>query len=303
MGRQRGIAVIIALAIAATVAVLSARLLVRSDATLTQAVTARDRGQAIALAQGGMDWARSILELDAATTSVDHRGEPWSTVIPPTAAEGGEIAGYIEEMNGKFDLGSLVVDGKADPAAVDDLRALLETLAMPSALADTLADRMIFETTGRAKLPANPMAVRETDPALLRPSGDVDCLADTPGLGAAALARLRTVTAMLPSASMLNLNTAAPEVLAARLRVGLGEARNIVRSRDQAYFRDLADAQTRIAALAPEAKVPATGVAVSSRFFLIHVDSRFGDERLQASAMVDRSAGRGGSQVVWQRFQ
>lgn len=265
MRRQRGVALILALATAALATLLATRLLSRADAGLSAAQAARDREQALRLVQGGIDWARAALEEDARHNVVDHRGEAWATAIPPTAAEGGELAGRIDDLDGRFD-----INGLATRNDLEAFRRLLALLALPPELAD-------------AVMP-------------LLPAAHVDALAGAAGMTPAFLDRLRPHIAALPMRTPLNANTASAEVLAARAGLAIGQARAVARDRDAIAFRDAADIGSRSGSAWLK-----RNAGVGSRYFLVAASVRLNGVQLAATAMIERRVGET-PRIVWQRI-
>lgn len=116
----------------------------------------------------------------------------------------------------------------------------------------------------------------------------LDALLDVPGVTPAFIARLQTFATILPVPTPLNLNSAGPEVISAAIpALSLSAAQGFVRSREQAYFVNLGDAQTRMARFMPNSSSTSLDEAnfdVSTHFFAIH-------ERIQHDrAVVDRIA-------------
>ena len=62
------------------------------------------------------------------------------TRLPPMSVESGELAGYIEDQQGLFNLNNLVRDGKVNLAQLAHFQRLLSTLGLHTVLANTLVD-------------------------------------------------------------------------------------------------------------------------------------------------------------------
>ena len=83
--------------------------------------------QGFEVAMGAEAWAADILRQDKqGGSNVDDFTEEWATPIPPIPVEGGEVSGQLEDMQGRFNLNSLVKlqDGVLvrDDAAVEALQ-------------------------------------------------------------------------------------------------------------------------------------------------------------------------------------
>ena len=126
----------------------------------------------------------------------------------------------------------------------------------------------------------------------------VDDLLAVPGFTPAALAAIRNHVVFLPRATPVNVNTAPPEVLAARLAtLSLAEASNLVDARRSASFRDLNDFAARLPGR-PEPP-PTSQVAVATSYFLVSGRVTIGEASLQVQGLVERHGPT--THLVWLR--
>lgn len=191
--RQRGVALVLAMAVVALAAIAAAAMLASQSIWSRHVELATEHAQAQALVKVGVDWARAVLGDDRRLTSVDHLGEPWAMRLPPVPVDNGTLAGHIEDQQGLFNLNNLVRNGAVSPAYMAQFRRLLEILGLPDALAASLA--------GWLKPP---------DPDAARPLIEPGELALVPGFDAAVCARLRPFVSALPRFTTVNVNTAPP---------------------------------------------------------------------------------------------
>ncbi|WP_081765100.1 type II secretion system minor pseudopilin GspK [Robbsia andropogonis] len=137
--------------------------------------------------------------------------------------------------------------------------------------------------TNTPGMSAGDVATQMTRPIQLH---DVDDLVAVPGFTPAVIARLRPFVTILPVPTQINLNTAGPEVIAAALpALSLTAAQAMITARDQAFFINLGDAQTRLA------RFMTTGETLDGQFFDVtthyfEIHARITHER----AVVDRVA-------------
>jgi len=144
--RQRGVALIMAVLIVALATMLAASVSFKGylDQRRSANAFAMDQGYEVAL--GGEAWAADSLRRDKQQSSkTDDFTEEWATPIPPIPIEGGEFEGQLEDMQGRFNLNSLVApqqNGKlaTDTAAVERFQRLLELLEMEPKWANIIAD-------------------------------------------------------------------------------------------------------------------------------------------------------------------
>jgi general secretion pathway protein K len=291
MRDQRGAAVVMAMLVVAVSVILVSGAFLRQSAMARQVENEVAIGQARRLLEGAVDWVRVILREDARTSAVDHLGEPWAVSLEQTRLdnEGGEpawISGGIEDAQGRYNLRN--ISGPAGPAATE--------IAVLSRLLDIVgANSMLAESIGRrideAMRPAN------ADAGAVLP-GTIDDIAFDDPAARDAMSRLRPFVTLLPQATPVNANTASAEVLAARFEnLSLSDARRLVSSRDQAWFRDMNDFSSRLSGLQ---LTGGTGqVVFATQFFLVRGFVEFRRVKLQALALLKREGGR--VDVLWNR--
>ncbi|HEX4972475.1 MAG TPA: type II secretion system minor pseudopilin GspK [Steroidobacteraceae bacterium] len=149
--RQRGVALIVAVLIAALAAMLAASVSFKGylDQRRTGNAVAMDQGFEVAL--GGEAWAADALRRDKQQSAkTDDFTEEWATPIPPIPLDDGngnsygDFEGQLEDMQGRFNLNSLVaLEGgqlKTDQLAVARFTRLLELLEMEPKWAKIIAD-------------------------------------------------------------------------------------------------------------------------------------------------------------------
>ena len=279
--------------VVAVTATLVAGVFWRQSVLVQQAENALSYAQAKWLMRGAVDWASVILAEDARTSSADHLGEPWAVPLAETRLNEGDgrepvyLAGEIRDEQAKLNLRNLASVGEAGVAEVEVLARLFGMLGLNPAAAAAVAQRV------REGLPAD--AGRA--PRAMGISA-VDDLLGVDGIDAAAIERLRPFITMLPQPTPVNANTAAAEVLAARIaNLSLADARRLAASRDRTHFRDRADALSRI----PELRLQAADaeIAVATRFFSVDGTISYRRARLQARALLKREARR--VDMLWLR--
>jgi len=127
----------------------------------------------------------------------------------------------------------------------------------------------------------------------------VEDLLAVPGFTPAIVEQLRPFLIVLPAQSKLNVNTAAPEVLAAHIDgMSVSEANALVVRRKQAAWRDLA-----MFTMGLNGRKTASNVDVKSEWFLVDSRIRLDRAALDAEALVYRPMGfaSSGTTVKWIR--
>jgi general secretion pathway protein K len=261
----------------------------------------RGHVQAQALVLAGLAWARQAIALDAQSGAVDHLGEPWALPLPPTPLENGSIEGRIVDAQARLNLNNVADDGTAGRVARARLAQLFARAGLPAesvaALADWIdsddqpregggAETAFYAASGRAT--ANAPLVRGAEATHVR------------GIDEARFASLAEWITALPATTALNVNTAAPEVLATALIGASGDAlAAILAERARRPFASVADFRSR---LPQGVRVDDdAAIGVRSDFFFVTVKARQGDTVAQGRALVhrrDRSP-----RVVWQTIE
>jgi general secretion pathway protein K len=287
---ERGTAVILAMLVVAVAATLVSGALWQQSALIRETENELAYAQAKWLLRGAIDWAGVILQEDARTSSVDHRGEPWAVPLADTRLNENDgrpaayLAGAIDDEQAKFNLRNLVTGEELNVAEMQALRRLLAALRIDETFAERIGERLLAALRSRGVQPALGLAFAD------------DLLAV--GMQAEDFQRLRAFVTMLPEPTALNVNTAPAEVLAARIAgLPLVDARRMVSSRDRAYFKDLGDAVQRLREASPQATD--AGLSVTTRYFSVEGTVSYGPARLTARALVRRDASR--LEVLWMK--
>lgn len=200
--KDQGFVLVNALVLVAALAAVATLLLSRAEQGRSRLEAGLVADQ-LSLSLDGFDaLALSLLARDSGDS--DHLREPWAKPRPPLALARGEVAGQIQDLQGRFNVNWL---SQTDtPLAQAAFVRLLARLGLPARIAD---DIRRFVTPG-AEL-ADRQRWLQRDPPLDPVGGPLlsaDQLADLPGLSPRAYARLRPLITALPGDSRLNVNTA-----------------------------------------------------------------------------------------------
>ena len=295
--RQRGIAVVTAILIAALVASLAFALTARERQWLNQMENRNDLSAAQATAFAAVDLARLTLRDDMRSSQVDHLLEAWTVPVPPIDVDEGKVGGRLIELQGRFNLFNLQSVGKVDERALAALQRLLAARGLPTEWAAKIAAAVTAQA-----LQIELQASRSTSKVRHRllPLANLAELSALTGIDAAKLAALETLVVILPEASSVNVNFAPPEVLMA-VTPGLaaGEAEQLVSRRASAYFKSVAEFTV---ALPERLRTTAVSSAytVESQYFLFEAQSWFGRAQVRLQALLYRQRNRM-PEIVWLR--
>ena len=302
--RQQGVAIVLAMGVVA-LATMTATAIMITQSTWSRATElTADHVQAQALIQAGVDWSRAVLGDDRRANDVDHLGEPWALRLPPMPVENGELAGYIEDQQGLFNLNNLVQGGKANLTQIAHFQRLLSALGLPTLLAGALVDWIDADSERQPQGGAEDETYLALQPPYLaanRPLTDVEELALVVGFNDGVRARLRPFVSALPTFTAVNVNTASPEVLAAVVDgLGLDGARAVVAQRQRAYFRSVDEF---VRQLPPGLIVPTANISVSSDYFKATLRVTIGGAQARGVALLARANTGGWPTIAWCKTQ
>jgi general secretion pathway protein K len=219
--RQRGVALIMAVLIVALATMLAASVSFKGylDQRRSGNAFALDQGFEVAL--GGEAWAADSLRRDKQQSpKTDDFTEEWATPIPPIPIDNGQFEGQMEDMQGRFNLNSLVtLEGgqfKFDQPAIDRFERLLELLELETKWARIIADWIDSDIQPNFPDGAEDPTYTGLSPPyrtanmpLTRAS---ELLAIT-GFGLERYRKLEPFVTALPIGTSINLCTASPELL------------------------------------------------------------------------------------------
>lgn len=288
--RQRGIAIIVAVVMAALVAGLAFIMAGRERLWLYQQENRKDFAAAQSITLGAINLARLTIRDDGRNNQVDHQSEPWNTPIPSINVEDGKVAGQLSELQGRFNLGTLRQNNKVDSVAVEAFGRLLATQGLSQKLADSLAEYL------KQRLPKG----ATDDSGLLVQPVDWGELAAVPGFTPEVIGRLEPLVSFLPASTPVNVNFVSPEVLSA-LTPGLStsEAQTILSKRAAQHFISVSAFLDAV----PERwrkTLSAYRWTVQSDYFLLTSESWFGRVYLRYQTLLRRE-GRNIATVVWMK--
>jgi len=300
---QRGVAIVMAMSIVALATIATSALLITQSTWSRESELSANHTQAQVMIQAGVDWARAVLSDDRRLNNVDHLKEPWALRLPAMPVDNGELAGYLEDQQGTFNLNNLVTGGKVSVVQLDRFGRLLSILGLPTTLAYSLADWIDADNDQQPNEGAEDgyyLSLPSPYLAANRPLTDVAELALVRGFNDEVRARLSPFVSALPANTAVNVNTASPEVLSAVIDgLDLDAALALVAQRERAYFRDFSDFSSR---LPSGVTVANSDIMVKSTYFLAHVRVTIGGAEARGLALLVR-ADIGWPEIAWRKYQ
>ena len=303
--RQRGVALIMAVLIVALATMLAASVSFKGylDQRRSANAFAMDQGYEVAL--GGEAWAADSLRRDKQQGSkTDDFTEEWATPIPPIPIEGGEFEGQLEDMQGRFNLNSLVApqqNGKlaTDTAAVERFQRLLELLEMEPKWANIIADWI--DTDVQPNFPdgaEDPTYTGLTPPyrTANMPLTRASELLALAGFGLERYRKLEPFVTALPIGTTINLCTASPELLdalvAGRRQFTLARD-NTTETRKQRCFPNKQDYESGLSATEKQELVAGKVIDQTSSYFRSTIWVTIGTTQFTLYSLLYRSGNNG----------
>jgi general secretion pathway protein K len=289
--RQQGVALITALLVVALAVVAATAMATRLQVDVRRTANLLHGEQAYAYATAAESWAQVILRKDASDTKIDALDEDWATALPPIAVEGGVVIGRITDLQGRFNLNSLLAKtGAPNQVNIDYFRRLLEVLELDPDLAAALQDWIDADVNAIFPGGAEDDAYLLKDPpyrAANRRMSDVSELRLVQGFTDEVVVALLPHVSALPDDTVINVNTATPQVLQAlHANLSADSVQQLLDAREQTPFADSAAFLARDALAGLGIDVP---VGVSSDWFGVDIEVRVGSGRARIRSLLQRA--------------
>jgi general secretion pathway protein K len=251
---QQGAALLTAMIIVTLVATIASSMVWQQWRAVQVESAERARTQSAWILSGALDFARLILREDARSGKPTALTEPWATPLAESrlstflavdksnADDGPEafLSGYITDAQARYNVGNLVTLGKVDPQELETLQRLCETAGVDSSVATVISNGLRAASAGMggeaAAAPLMPQSLAQLSWF---------------GVDASSIKALQPYVVLLPGIAALNVNTAAPEVLAAVLGTDSGTAERLVQVRQRAPFSDVTSFSAQLASPTP----------------------------------------------------
>ncbi|WP_188703069.1 type II secretion system minor pseudopilin GspK [Silvimonas iriomotensis] len=302
--RQRGIAILTAVGLAALVAALAAWIAWRQGLWFRQLENQMDQAEAMGVVRASINLARLTLKDDYRLNQIDHMLEPWNIPIPSIPVENGRAGGRVTEQNGLFNLNNLVSDtGQANDVEITACKKLFTSLSISPDLVNALVDWEDADSDTRNPGGAEDNEYLQATPpyrAANQRLADFGSLNRVRGFTPDVINLLRPFVTVLPAQTAVNVNFASAEVLAAIVPgLSVTQAQAVVAKRAGSYYANTTDF---INALPDSAKttVVAADIAVQSTYFVNEVDVHFGRVSLRYAALLERKS-TDIPRIVWLR--
>jgi len=284
--RQRGVALITAVLVVAIAAVIATSMMSRQNFDTQRTANVIHRDQAIAYALGSEYWAGVELNKDAKQNNIDHLQEIWAYDLPPLPIDGGYINGKLEDLQGRFNLNSVL-----DPLQAERFARLCRAINVEPDFIPALQDWIDDDTEVRED-GAEDEGYTLLDPpyrAANRPLAETSELLLVRGVSVQDYNTLAFFVTALPGNATINVNTASPLLLQSLTGdVALAEVERIIAVRSAKPYEDI-DEFVADEAFAGKA-ISEEYLTVSSQYFLLTADVMLGSAPLTLQSVLYRTA-------------
>lgn len=305
---QRGVAVITALLLTTLAITIVASLFWQQQVQVRSIENQRFQLQQQWILRGALDWAGLILREDAKHSNVDTLDEPWAVQLAETRLdqylENGRadadiadatLSGGIGDAQARYNLTNLCSNGALNPAEVSVFARLLQQQNLDPRLAQATAVSMAASLGASAASGNDNAQQHAPQPMKLT---QLDDLLAVPGFTPAILERISEWAIFLPRTTPVNINTAPAEVMSAIIEtLSPSDAAQLVRSRETATFRDLADFANRLPGRS--LIVSPTRASVTTNFFLVNGKVHISRAEMDMQALLERNGVS--TKLIWIR--
>ena len=288
--RHRGVALLTVLLVVALATTTAVAMASRQQLDIRRTENTLYQGQALMYLYGVESWSQQFLADDRRKNEIDHNGEDWATRLPPLPVEGGQVQGFLEDLQGRFNLNTLNQTGNPGKLARERFERLLRQLELNPEITSTIQDWLDQDIEARFPAGAEDDFYLGLDPAyrtanqnMLSPS-ELLLLKD---LDKETYDKLRPYVTALPTNTPININTASAEVLLC-LADQLTKAgiEGLLKKREDKAYNSVEDF------LAEEIfagkKIPPEGLSVNSDYFLMQAQADIGHVQQTLSSIFIR---------------
>lgn len=263
---QRGVALLGAVLLAAIATVLAVAWLDRLHGFAGRTGAMLEEGQADLYVAGMEAWAIATLRRDRQMGAVDHLGEAWARPARTLPVPGGTVAGTLVDLQGRFNLNTLVVGGQPNPAAIALFKRLLLRLELPAVRPEAVVDWIDPDSVALPGGGEDAFYLRAEPPyrPANAPLASMQELRGIAGVDGAALVRLAPHVTALPEQATVNMNTATPLLL--DILSGGGSGAALAQRRLRAPFTGVQDWIAVVPGMPEDMR---NLVGVGSDFFLL----------------------------------
>jgi len=269
--QEKGVALITVMLILALATILAVSMSSRQQLDIHRSANVFNFEQAYQYELGAESWAKQILIRDQKDNEIDSFEDDWATVLPLLPIEGGQMKGQIEDLQARFNINNLVLDGKPQKLYIDRFKRLLRNLDLNENMSAVIVDwidsneQIGFSGAEDSEYLNLSPAYRAANQAM----SDVSELLLIKDVDFESYEKLRPFVCVLKSNTAININTASAEILSSIVKdITLEEAKSLVEDRNKGIYEKLENFLQH--PLLKQKKVNNEGLSVSSNYFQLN---------------------------------
>ena len=296
---QRGIALLTILVMVALATILAATIAKRQTNTAENTGYLMRQDQSLLYAKSAEAFFSELLIQDSDNGgNIDHLQENWAKPMPAFPVEDGFVSGRLLDESGKFNLNNLLkADGSVDDSARRWFEKLLQRVGLPAELSQAVIDWQDAddETTGAMGAESN--YYQGLDPSYLASNTrfhQVEELKLVRGFEGKNYDLIAPYVTALPEATKINMNTAAPLLLASidtKIDVKTVEQELKAKQAELTYFNSVEDLWklNAFSGIEPQNKTDAAAWLDSkSNYFTAQIEVVLSERKRQFSSAMMR---------------
>ena len=229
--KEKGVALITVMLILSLATILAVSMSSRQQLDIHRSANVFNFEQAYQYILGAEAWAKQVLIRDSANNETDSLKDDWATILPPLPIDGGKMSGKIEDLQARFNINNLVLNGKPQKLYVDRFKRLLRNIGLNEDMVPFLIDWVdANQQTGFAGAEDNEYLnltppYRTANQAMM----DISELLLIKDIEYEEYEKLLPYVCVLKSDTAINVNTASAEVLSSIVKnITLEDAQTLV---------------------------------------------------------------------------
>ena len=293
---EKGVALITVMLILALATILAVSMSSRQQLDIHRSANVFNFEQAYQYVLGAESWGKQILIRDSKDNKTDSFNDDWAMVLPALPIEGGKMTGQIEDLQARFNINNLVLDGKPQKLYVERFKRLLRNLELNEDFSSVIIDWLDSnEEIGFSGAEDNEyLNLSPAYRAANQPMQDVSELLLVKGIDFETYEKLRPYVCVLESGTEININTASAEILSSIVKdLTIEEAKSLIEDRDKEVYKDVAGFLEH--PLLKLKKVKKDGLSVSTQYFQLNSTAQIERINVEYTTILHReSEGRVG---------
>lgn len=268
---EKGVALITVMLILALATILAVSMSSRQQLDIHRSANVFNFEQAYQYVLGAESWGKQILIRDSKDNQTDSFDDDWAMVLPALPIEGGKMTGQIEDLQARFNINNLVLNGKPQKLYVDRFKLLLRNLELNEELSSVVIDWIDSnEEIGFSGAEDNEyLNLSPAYRAANQKMHDVSELLLIKGIDFESYEKLRPYVCVLESDTAININTASAEVLSSITKdITIEDAKSLIEDRNKEAYKDVAGFLEH--PLLKQKKIKKDGLSVSSQYFQLN---------------------------------